>query len=319
MWKRSFHSQGGPLRARTKFTKPKPKQPVLPKEKIRPPTQLTHHSNNLRITEPIPPTTSNLRCPDDHPLWQFFSNKKFIRSADDLPPSSHIRPWTIPELRHKSFSDLHSLWYNCLREQNVLARENHLLKNIIGSTHEEFSDLSKSIRTTMWQIRHVLNERELAYTTSHEFLQDELERKKFLDTLTNDYFLNKDIPDDEVASMLTRFQLALFGISETIQDNTVDVNFINGIKFLANLKLQRFKDSNDLISELSQEPITDVGESFILFTSDFEPHAVEEACIAIKDLRKSPDNKVPKLDELPTVRKYLKQLVRASSMEQATA
>ena len=116
-----------------------------------------------------------------------------------------------------------------------------------------------------------------------------------------------------------RFQLAIFGISETIQDNTVDVSFINGIKFLANLKLQRFKDSNDLISELSQEPITDVGESFILFTSDFEPHSVQEACVAIKDLRKSPDNKVPKLDELPTVRKYLKQLVRASSMEQATA
>ena len=201
----------------------------------------------------------------------------------------------------------------------MLARENHLLKNIVGSTHDEFSELSQSIRTTMWQIRHVLSERDLAYTASQKFLQDEGERKKFLDTLTNDHFLNKDIPDDEVASMLTRFQLAIFGISETIQDNTVDVNFVNGIKFLANLKLQRFKDSNDLISELSQETITDVGESFILFTSDFDSHAVQEACVAIKDLRKSPDNKVSKLDELHTVRKYLKQLIRANSMEQATA
>ncbi|CAI4047197.1 mitochondrial 54S ribosomal protein uL29m SKDI_12G4670 [Saccharomyces kudriavzevii IFO 1802] len=319
MWKRSFHSQGGPLRARTKFTKPKPKQPALPKDKIRLPTQLTHHSNDLRITDPIPPTTSNLRCPEDHPLWQFFSNKKFIRSADDLPPSGHIRPWSIPELRHKSFTDLHSLWYNCLREQNVLARENHLLKNIVGSTHDEFSELSQSIRTTMWQIRHVLNERDLAYTASREFLQDESQRETFLDTLTNDHFLDKDVPDDEVASMLTRFQSAVFGISETIQDNTVDVSFVNGIKFLANLKLQRFKDSDALVSELSRDPITDVGESFILFTSDFEPRAVQEACVAIRDLRSSPENKVPTLNELSTVRKYLKQLVRANSVEHATA
>ncbi|EJS42637.1 mrpl4p [Saccharomyces arboricola H-6] len=319
MWKRSFHSQGGPLRARTKFTKPKPKQPVLPKDKIRLPTQLTHHNNNLKVTDPIPPTAANLHCSDDHPLWQFFSNKKFIRSADELPPSNHVRPWSIPELRHKSFDDLHSLWYNCLREQNVLARENHLLKNIVGSTHEEFGDLFQSIRTTMWQIRHVLNERDLAHTVSQEYFQNDSQRKTFLDNLTTDHFLNKDIPDDEIASMITRFQLAVFGISETIQDNTVDVNFVDGIKFLANLKLQRFKDSNDLISEIAKETITDVGESFILFTSDFAPQAVQEACVAIQDLRKSSDNKVPKLNELSTVRKYLKQLIRANSMEQATA
>ena len=319
MWKRSFHSQGGPLRARTKFTKPKPKQPVLPRDKIRQPTQLTHHSRSLQITDPIPPTASNLRCPADHPLWQFFSNGKFIRTTDDLPPAGHVRPWSIPELRHKSFNDLHSLWYNCLREQNVLARENHLLKNVVGSSHDEFNELSQSIRTTMWQIRHVLNERDLAHSASRASFQDQSQRQKFLDTLTNDYFLNKDIPDDEVAAMLTRFQLAVFGISETIQDNTVDVTFLEGIRFLANLKLRRFKDSEDLISELSQDPITDVGESFVLFTSDFDPHAVHDACVAIKDLRQSPENKVPKLNELSTVRKYLKQLIRANSMEQATA
>ena len=33
------------------------------------------------------------------------------------------RGWTFPELRHKSWEDIHSLWWKCCKERNRLATE----------------------------------------------------------------------------------------------------------------------------------------------------------------------------------------------------
>jgi hypothetical protein len=33
------------------------------------------------------------------------------------------RPWTAEELRRKSFEDLHTLWYKCILERNIIATE----------------------------------------------------------------------------------------------------------------------------------------------------------------------------------------------------
>ncbi len=40
------------------------------------------------------------------------------------------RSWTAPELRRKSFKDIHTLWYILLREQNLLATQRHELKRV---------------------------------------------------------------------------------------------------------------------------------------------------------------------------------------------
>ena len=315
MLRRQFHS-GCVQLARTRYTKPKPKNTeTRAKEQIRLPTQQTHHSNELRIQPPIPPSTKNIVVPDDHPLWQFFSDKKFMRRPEDLDTTS--RAWSIPELRRKSFEDLHSLWYTCLKERNILARENHLLKNAAKNNRNDYEDISEKIRTTMWRIRHVLSETHWAFKRAREtFAQN----KELQDNLVDDFkkeFLELDSSEDEQAfEMLTRFQEALFGIHEVIEDNVVDRKFVDGLKLVATLKLQRFQSRNDSINAILEESdgqINDVGEAFVVFTADNNLKAVEEACDAIKELRQE-ENGVSRFDELPTVRGYLKRLVSATTV-----
>lgn len=42
---------------------------------------------NIKLRPPIVPKLDNIAVKDDHPLWQFFSDKKFMRSADELKES----------------------------------------------------------------------------------------------------------------------------------------------------------------------------------------------------------------------------------------
>lgn len=35
------------------------------------------------------------------------------------------RPWVVQELRNKSWEDLHSLWWVCVKERNRIATEKH--------------------------------------------------------------------------------------------------------------------------------------------------------------------------------------------------
>lgn len=306
---RAFSTSGVQL-ARTKFTVPKPPPPK--RENVRLPTQTTHHSNKLRITAPIPPTVANIKCPEDHPLWKFFSNKKFLRSEEDL--DLNARAWSVPELRRKSFNDLHSLWYSCLRERNVLARETHLLEVSMGADAGPYMDLAETVRTTMWRIRHVLSERDTAFTKAQKASANRLDKycADFAETFTS----NETYPleNAETWEVLKRFQYAVFGISEVIEDNTIDRPFVDGLKSVANLKLRKFDDA--AAKELGE--ITDAGEAFVLFTAENNAEAFAESVEVVKELRAS-GKSVSRYDELETVSGYIDQLIHANVEEQPAA
>ncbi|KAF2971149.1 hypothetical protein GQX73_g2473 [Xylaria multiplex] len=56
----------------------------------------------------------------NHGLWDFFYAKdKLLLTPDES--AEHGRGWTVEELRHKSWEDLHKLWWVCIKEQNRLA------------------------------------------------------------------------------------------------------------------------------------------------------------------------------------------------------
>lgn len=302
--------------ARTRYTKPKPKP--QPRERVNLPSQKTHHDNDLKITAPVPPTVENIKCPEDHPLWQFFADKKFMRTVDELDMSS--RPWSIPELRRKSFDDLHSLWYTCLKERNILARENHLLKNSVEGHQGQYEELAEKIRTTMWRIRHVLSERDWAFKIAKE--EFATEKEAFIAEFEKEFLETPQEEDEDAFEKLGRFQKAVFGISEFIDENRVDRAFVDGLKFVANLKLKKFAARDETVraflEETPSQVVVDAGEAFVLFTAENNLNDIREACSAVQDLRQE-GNTVSRYVELNTVSKYVKQLAQAQAIKETVS
>ncbi|KAI0478817.1 MRP-L47-domain-containing protein [Xylariaceae sp. FL0804] len=99
----------------------------------------------------------------DHGLYGFFYKKdKPLPTPEE--DAQHGRAWTVEELRHKSWEDLHRLHWVCVKEQNRIATaraESKRLELLTGS--DEMLQRNYEVRKTMKAIRHTLTERFYAW------------------------------------------------------------------------------------------------------------------------------------------------------------
>ncbi|XDG09132.1 hypothetical protein ABKA04_008747 [Annulohypoxylon sp. FPYF3050] len=94
----------------------------------------------------------------NHGLWDFFFFKdKILPTPDEAKEFG--RAWTAEELRHKSWEDLHSLWWVCCKERNRILTAARVWRRFKFSGDYVLDDRLREVKFTMKRIRHVLTER----------------------------------------------------------------------------------------------------------------------------------------------------------------
>ncbi|KAI4262855.1 MAG: hypothetical protein L6R42_001977 [Xanthoria sp. 1 TBL-2021] len=110
-----------------------------------------------------PEKRSKVAVDEKHGLWGFFRpDKKALNTPEET--AAFGRPWVVEELRHKSWEDLHSLWWICCKERNLLATQAYERDRLkAGYGEAEILDRNRAVRQTQKAIKHALTERYYAF------------------------------------------------------------------------------------------------------------------------------------------------------------
>lgn len=255
----------------------------------------------LKLRPPVVPRADDVKTPAEHPLWQFFGpQRELVRTREQLEGIG--APWTVPQLRRKSFDDLHTLWYVCLKERNRLFRESQLLTDYATRVNSDgverpanaASDADGLVRTTMWRIRHVLAERFHAHKRFATFDQEQVPA---LAAEFHEKYLAVDRAGDARAEgMLERFQYAFFGINPRLDGNVPDERVVEGLYTVAALKLARYAPAAG--------DVRDIREAFLVFGAEPGDDGVAEAVQGMARLRAESDA-APRARDLETLAELL--------------
>lgn len=250
----------------------------------------------LTLRPPIEPRIADVRTSDTHPLWQFFDTQRsYIRKLSELEDIGEA--WSIPQLRRKGFTDLHSLWYVCLKELNRLNREARVLAQYENRPSQDtrkherdenkFAEVAHKVETTMWRIRHVLAERYHGYQSLRTFkLHEEFPR---VYSEFRDKYLTADSNEDgQVNAQLERFQFAFFGINPLLEANFPEPRLVKGLYLVAQLKLERYASEQQDVTD-----VRDIREAYTLFSAEPTPEGIAGAVQTVLEVRASSDP-VPK-------------------------
>lgn len=265
----------------------------------------------LKVTlrPPVVPTHKNFDVSPDHPLWGFFAGgnqaEYSYRTSDEIDRDS--RPWTMAELRRKSFEDLHKLWYIILKERNIVAKEIRLTMAIDQMNPAAYHELDDKLSLSQKRIKQALLERQVAFERGQTLTE---EMHQYLQTFEDEY-INADANEIvEMNDKLVRLQYALFGIQPSLEDYDLNVDIheklVEGITYIARIKLGR---------HLKQNPDSEIQSlNGVMEELPFLLNTTEEAVQQVMSLRQSGQSvKLDNIEVFPFLRSALSQAIEESA------
>ncbi|KAL9608853.1 MAG: hypothetical protein Q9167_006339 [Letrouitia subvulpina] len=163
--------------------------------------------SKVPLPQPVldPKRRSQVEIDESHGLWGFFrEDKKLLSTPEEA--SQFGRPWVVEELRHKSWEDLHSLWWTCCKERNILATQSYERERLkTGYGAAELTERDEAVRRTQRAIKHALTERWYAWEEARKIAVDDREvdmnaepgERAYSPIYLRDSVFEDDDPDDK--------------------------------------------------------------------------------------------------------------------------